>query len=33
MTEKYASSKEMGRVMLRVGGVTIATGHVTEIVN
>lgn len=33
IAEKYADSKEMGRIMLRVGGVTIATGHVTEIIN
>jgi len=29
--EKYSDLKEMGRVMLRVGGVTIAAGLVTEI--
>lgn len=29
--EKYADLKEMGRVMLRVGGVTIAAGLVTDI--
>lgn len=31
--ERYADLKEMGRVMLRVGGVTIAAGLVTEIIN
>lgn len=31
--EKYSDLKEMGRVMLRVGGVTIAAGLVTDIVN
>lgn len=29
--EKYANFKELGRVMLRVGGVTIAAGLVTKI--
>lgn len=29
--EKYADLKEMGRVMLRVGGVTIAAGLVTDV--
>lgn len=31
--ERYSDLKEMGRVMLRVGGVTIAAGLVTEIIN
>lgn len=31
--ETYSNLKEMGRVMLRVGGVTIAAGLVTDIVN
>lgn len=30
--EKYADLKEMGRVMLRVGGVTIAAGLVTDVI-
>lgn len=29
--ESYANCKELGRIMLRVGGVTIAAGLVTEI--
>lgn len=31
--EKYANFKELGRVMLRVAGVTIAAGLVTKIMN
>jgi elongation factor 1 alpha-like protein len=31
--EKFADLKEMGRVMLRVGGVTIAAGLVTDVVS
>lgn len=31
--ERYSDLKEMGRVMLRVGGVTIAAGLVTELLN
>ena len=31
--ERYSDLKEMGRVMLRVGGVTIAAGLVTDILN
>uniref|UniRef100_A0A7G3B0L8 Putative translation elongation factor ef-1 alpha/tu n=1 Tax=Lutzomyia longipalpis TaxID=7200 RepID=A0A7G3B0L8_LUTLO len=30
--EKYSDIKELGRIMLRVGGVTIAAGLITEIV-
>ncbi|XP_059621376.1 protein HBS1 [Phlebotomus argentipes] len=30
--EKYSDFKELGRIMLRVGGVTIAAGLITEIV-
>lgn len=30
--EKYSDLKEMGRVMLRVGGVTIAAGLVTDVI-
>lgn len=30
--EKYANFKELGRVMLRVGGVTVAAGLVTKII-
>ena len=30
--ERYADFKELGRIMLRVGGVTIAAGLVTDIV-
>lgn len=29
--EKYANYKELGRIMLRVGGVTIAAGLITKI--
>lgn len=29
--EKYADIRELGRVVLRVGGVTVAAGLVTEI--
>jgi elongation factor 1 alpha-like protein len=31
--EKYSDLKEMGRVMLRVGGVTIAAGLVTDVLS
>lgn len=31
--ERYADCKELGRVMLRVGGVTVAAGLVTKILN
>ncbi|CAH1720877.1 unnamed protein product [Chironomus riparius] len=31
--EKYSDLKEMGRIMLRVGGTTIAAGLVTDIIN
>lgn len=31
--EKYSDLKEMGRVMLRVGGVTVAAGLVTDLLN
>lgn len=30
--EKYADYKELGRIMLRVGGVTVAAGLVTKII-
>jgi elongation factor 1 alpha-like protein len=29
--EKYSDLKEMGRIMLRVGGTTIAAGHVVDL--
>jgi elongation factor 1 alpha-like protein len=31
--EKYADIKELGRVMLRVGGITIAAGLVTDVIS
>lgn len=31
--ERYSDLKEMGRIMLRSGGSTIAVGHVTELFN
>lgn len=31
--ERYSDIKEMGRIMLRVGGTTIAAGLVTDIIN
>lgn len=31
--ERYADLKEMGRIMLRCAGSTIAVGHVTDIFN
>lgn len=31
--ELYSECKELGRIMLRVGGVTIAAGLITNIIN